>query len=70
MTALDWLKDSETGMTQEEIDAKARRCGVNADEVFFELGGLVTRGLARFDENPVPGRFKATKLAWEENSTQ
>ncbi len=64
MSVLDLLRTSSTGLTQEEVVAKAIENDIPKDTIFTELGNLITEGFARFDENPKPGRFKATNKAW------
>jgi hypothetical protein len=63
-TVLDILKQSEIGLTQDEFADRAKV--ENVPNAFVELGSLITQGYARFDENPKPGRFKATNKAWPE----
>ncbi|MCX6705409.1 MAG: hypothetical protein NT162_03700 [Candidatus Woesebacteria bacterium] len=65
MKVLDLLKQSSTGLTQKEFEKKAKENEIR--EPFIELGHLVVAGLARFDKNPEPGRFKATPKAFPNN---
>lgn len=65
MDVLSLLKQSSTGLTQSEFEEQAKENGIR--KPFHELGPLIVKGLARFDAHPEPGRFKATKQAFESN---
>jgi hypothetical protein len=60
---LNMLKESSTGLTQKQIVEKAKER--NIDNPWSELANCVVDGLVRFDGKPKPGRFKATKKAFD-----
>jgi hypothetical protein len=63
VSVLDLLKESDCGLTQSQLDEKAKKEGIKNS--YKEVGTLIVQGKVRFDENPSPGRFKATPLAWQ-----
>lgn len=61
-TVLDLLKKSECGLTKKELRKKARV--EHIAKPVQRANKEVARGKARWDKNPSPGRYKATRLAW------
>lgn len=67
---LAWLTGSSTGLTEAQINKKAEELGLSNDEVWKDLNVLLDVGFARLDPSPAPGRYKATKKAWESQITE
>ena len=63
-SVLDILKQSSTGMTGQELGVKCTSEGIRAWS--RELTSLISDKLVRFDENPAPGRYKATNKAFQQ----
>lgn len=61
---LSVLKQSDTGLTREQLLAKCQENEIT--DPLPQAQNLVLSGLVRIDKEPKPMRIKATKKAFEE----